>query len=131
MSNNAIRRDKDARIVAAVLSLFQSRDPSLGGAWGMDGLVRAFQAKALGNLVSSWVSQGQNLAVTPSQMEDVLGKSRLNAFAVKAGIGPSEASAVLASTLPPLIDRVTPQGRLPGKGTLESILESLHAPRAR
>jgi len=40
---------------------------------GLDGLVTTFQQKGLGDVVSSWVSSGQNLPISADQISHVLG----------------------------------------------------------
>jgi uncharacterized protein YidB (DUF937 family) len=121
----------EAEILAAAVSLLSPRSflSGLGGrrgsVSGLGRIARAFQEKGLGNVFCSWVGNGENLPITASQMADVLGRKTLIAFAARARIGVGEAGSVLASVLPELVDRMTPQGRLPGKGALEKILESV------
>ncbi len=47
------------------------------GIGGLAGLVQAFQKNGLGDIVNSWVSTGQNLPATPSQIEQGLGSDLL------------------------------------------------------
>jgi uncharacterized protein YidB (DUF937 family) len=116
---------KNPQIVAAVLSLLSTRDSSVGGSGGLAGLASAFQGKGLEDVLSSWVSTGPNRSISASQLESVLGNDTLGQFATKAGIGSGEASAVLASLLPELVNQVTPQGRVPETSSLESTLGGL------
>jgi uncharacterized protein YidB (DUF937 family) len=116
---------KNPQIVAAVLSLLSTRDSSVGGSGGLAGLANAFQGKGLEDVLSSWVSTGPNRSISASQLESVLGNDTLGQFASKAGIGSGEASAVLASLLPELINQMTPQGRVPETSSLESTLGGL------
>ena len=39
----------------------------------MGGLIQAFNQKGLGDLISSWVGTGNNAAITPEQIREVLG----------------------------------------------------------
>jgi uncharacterized protein YidB (DUF937 family) len=124
----------EAEILAAAVGLLSPRSffsglSGLGGrrgnVSGLSGIARAFQEKGLGNVFCSWVGKGENLPITASQVADVLGRKTLVAFAARARVGVGEASSVLASVLPELVDRMTPEGRLPGKGALEKIVESV------
>jgi len=111
--------------IAAVVSLLSARDSSVGGSGGLAGLVQAFQGKGMGDLISSWVSTGPNPGVTADQISSVLGATTLQQFATKAGVSHGEAGGLLASLLPTVIDQLTPQGKLPDAGALESALGGL------
>jgi uncharacterized protein YidB (DUF937 family) len=77
---------------------------------GLQGLVQLFEQQGLGHLISSWIGNGNNLPISPQQVESVLGSGRLAALAQQAGIPPEQASSMLASVLPGLIDHLTPGG---------------------
>jgi uncharacterized protein YidB (DUF937 family) len=94
-----------ANVVQAILGVL-----SEGRAGGLSGLLQAFEQGGLGHLVASWVGNGQNLPVTPGQVESVLGADRIQEIAQRAGIPPGEASQAVAAVLPHVIDRLTPNG---------------------
>jgi uncharacterized protein YidB (DUF937 family) len=81
-----------------------------GGVGGLGGLVQLFEQQGLGHLINSWIGTGQNLPVTGQQLESVLGHGRLASLAQEAGIPPEQASSMLASVLPSLVDHLTPNG---------------------
>jgi uncharacterized protein YidB (DUF937 family) len=116
---------KNPQIVAAAVSLLSTKDSSVGGSGGLAGLASAFQGGGLDDVLSSWVSTGTNKSVSANQLESVLGRDTLGQFASRAGIGSGEASSVLASLLPELVNQVTPQGRMPETSSLESTLGGL------
>lgn len=93
-------------MVQALLGLLSHQ----GGTGGLSGLVQMFEQQGLGHLIGSWIGTGQNLPVTGQQVENVLGHGRLAELAQQAGIPPGQASSVLASVLPGLVDRLTPTG---------------------
>jgi uncharacterized protein YidB (DUF937 family) len=95
------------------------------GAGGMAGLVDMLKQKGLGNQVDSWVSTGQNQAVSGTQMQDAFGEQTIQALASKAGVSPEQASGGLAQLLPQLIDRLTPDGKMPAGGALDQGLALL------
>ncbi len=86
------------------------------GIGGLAGLVQAFQKNGLGDIVNSWVSTGQNLPATPSQIEQGLGSDLLKQLAGKAGLSSGAASSQLAGLLPDLIDKLTPNGKIEAGG---------------
>ena len=98
-------------MLSAVMSL-------LGGGGGLGGLVKAFQGQGLGDIVSSWVGTGANLPVSADQLHKALGPERLSQFASQAGVAPEAAGSALASILPGLVDKLTPQGQLPADNKL-------------
>jgi uncharacterized protein YidB (DUF937 family) len=85
---------------------------------GIAGLLQQFHDKGLGGLVSSWVSTGQNLPISADQLQHVLGSQQVSELAAKAGISPDAAGSHLASLLPMLIDKLTPNGQLPQNSSL-------------
>ncbi len=92
---------------------------------GLDGLVETFKSKGLNDVMSSWVSTGQNLPISGKQIQDVLGSDLIQQFAKKLGASNQDVSGELANLLPGLIDKLTPTGQLPEKNTLEQGLKKL------
>lgn len=85
-------------------------DPQTGG---LAGLVQKFQAGGLGDIVQSWVSTGQNLPVSPEQIQSALGGGQLQSLASQLGIDTSQLSGQLAQMLPQVVDKLTPNGAIP------------------
>ena len=104
-----------SNLLQAVLQLVNN--PQTGG---LEGIVRAFQQGGLGDIVNSWVANGDNLPVSGEQIEGVLGGSVLQDLAAQLGVSPEQASGGLADVLPQLIDRMTPNGEVPQGGDLLS-----------
>ncbi len=94
---------------------------------GLSGLVQAFQQKGLGDIVSSWISTGENLSVSAEQIQNGLGTGLLQQFANTAGLSPETASSKLAEILPGIVDKLTPDGKIPESGLLEQGLNFLKA----
>ncbi len=99
----------------------------LGGQQGgLQGLVQAFAQKGLGNIVSSWVSTGPNLPVSGDQLQHALGSNTIGSLAQKAGLAPDAANSMLTQMLPMIVDKLTPEGKIPeGGGLLEQGLNIL------
>jgi len=109
---------------AAILQMIQNHPG------GVSGLVQSFHSNGLGGLVNSWISTGENQAVSPAQLQQVLGSGPVQALAQKLGISPDQASSTLSQLLPAVIDKLSPDGRLPDHSSLlqmgESLLSSLN-----
>lgn len=97
-----------AGLADGVLDIIKNKDSG-----GLAGLVQSFRDKGLGDLVSSWVGAGQNSPVSSEQIQSALGSERLKQLAAKVGIAPETAASGLALVLPKLIDKLTPDGKVP------------------
>jgi uncharacterized protein YidB (DUF937 family) len=116
---------KNPQILSAALAMLNPKDSSVGGGGGLADVIGAFQKGGLGDIMSSWVGGGPNKPVEPGALASVLGPDVLGQFAQKAGIGHADASSVLASVLPELINHMTPQGQVPQGNALDGVLGSL------
>lgn len=92
---------------------------------GLSGLISKFEQGGLGEIVSSWVGTGQNAPVSGEQITDTLGADKIKEIAGKLGVSDGQASNGLASLLPQIIDKLTPDGKLPEGSILESSLSAL------
>jgi uncharacterized protein YidB (DUF937 family) len=77
---------------------------------GVSGLASRFQNGGAGEVFASWVSTGDNRAVSADTIDRVLGSSQVQQLAQKLGVDPQQASGLIAQALPQLIDRLTPNG---------------------
>jgi uncharacterized protein YidB (DUF937 family) len=125
LGNLASMVASNPNILAAAASLLSAKDTSVGGSGGLGGVIRAFEGKGLGDVVSSWVGTGPNQPVSEGQITDVLGKDTLGQFASKAGISAASAGSVLSGLLPELVNHITPRGAAPEGEELEGALGSL------
>ena len=94
--------------------------PLLGGAaaggllsGGLNDLLRDFQQSGHAEAAQSWVSRGDNIPVTPREIEDTFGSQTINDLAAQLGMPKAELLSGLSETLPEVVDRMTPDGRLP------------------
>jgi hypothetical protein len=55
---------------------------------GLGGLIQSFERMGLGNVISSWISTGQNLPISPDQLQQVLGQGRIGQIAQSLGLHP-------------------------------------------
>ncbi|MGA3086421.1 MAG: YidB family protein [Thermodesulfobacteriota bacterium] len=81
---------------------------------GLSGLIQTFNSKGLGNVISSWVGTGENLPISGQQIQQM---------AEKLGTSKEEVSGGLASLLPQLVDKLTPNGSVPEPDMLEKALK--------
>ena len=88
---------------------------------GLAGVVDKFNTEGLGGIVSSWISEGENLPVDASQLMQVFGDSGIQELAQRVGLDPQQATDMVAKYLPTLVDSSTPNGELPENIDLASI----------
>jgi uncharacterized protein YidB (DUF937 family) len=92
---------------------------------GLAGLVETLTQSGLGDIVSSWVSTGKNLPVSPDQIVKGLGQQQVSQLANKAGVPADQIGSLLAQVLPTVVDRLTPQGKIPTDDLLQTGLNML------
>ena len=78
---------------------------------GLQGMLGKFQQAGYGAQADSWVSTGQNQPISTDALSQVLGQGQLGRIARELGMSQGEAAGGLASMLPQMIDKMTPQGR--------------------
>ena len=94
---------------------------------GVGGLMEKFKAGGLGDAAASWIGTGENIAVSPDQISNVLGEGAIADMAAKFGLTPEVLSAQIAEHLPTVVDKLTPNGAVEGEsgGLLSSVLGML------
>ena len=92
-----------------------------GGTGGIQGLIKRLTDGGLGNTVKSWIGIGENEPVEPDQLQNALGSDMVGKFASKMGISQSEAASQLSKQLPTVIDKLTPDGKLPESDNLGNV----------
>ena len=120
LSSGGVPPAQHATGLAAILEYVNS--PQVGG---VAGLQKMFQA--------GWTWQrdqfldwpGQNVPVSADQLQNVLHGGALQQVAQKAGIDPTQLTGMMASFLPHLVDKMTPNGEVPNASTLQSMLKGL------
>ena len=107
-------------LVEGVLGLLTNKETG-----GLGGLMQSFNQQGLGDIISSWVGTGNNSPITSEQVQEVLGSDVIRQLAEKSGVSIDAAKAQLAELLPSLIDKVTPDGKIPEGGLLDKGQELL------
>jgi uncharacterized protein YidB (DUF937 family) len=81
---------------------------------GLAGILEKFKKAGLGAQASSWVSTGENLPISPEQVNQVLGNDTISQLAGQVGLPPAQLSQGLSQVLPDLINQGTPSGHITG-----------------
>ncbi|RZI41258.1 DUF937 domain-containing protein [Herbaspirillum sp. HC18] len=113
--------DSRTKLLQAALSLIANN----GQTGGLNGLVERFDEVGLGNAIKSWIGTGENVPVTPEQVQQALGDGPLQQISEETGLAEPEAANQLSEMLPDLVDKLTPAGHIPqgGLGNMSALLD--------
>jgi uncharacterized protein YidB (DUF937 family) len=116
------------RLDAAAVQLAQAATELLDGALaiigqgGLNSVLDKFRQYGLGDAVQSWIGTGSNLPVSGEHVEASLGEDKISEIAERTGLPHAEVAHGLAQLLPALVDKLTPDGKLPDNQTLSTML---------
>jgi uncharacterized protein YidB (DUF937 family) len=99
-----------------------AKDGPLGG---IDGVVSKLNQAGLGDKVQSWIGAGGNEPISADEVKRAVPDAELDAVAERAGVSKDEAASSLSAVLPQLVDKLTPDGKLPDMGSLDDQLGKL------
>ncbi len=85
-----------------------------GGGGGLQGLLGQFQNAGLGSVAQSWVGHGANQSISPDQVRSVFGDQQIQQMSQQSGMPQQDLLSQLAQHLPSVVDRMTPNGQMPG-----------------
>ena len=79
------------------------------GEGGLDlaALVGGLSQNGLGEIVGSWLGNGDNKSISMDQITDLLGSEKVSEFASQLGISEESAKGALADSLPQVVDQAT------------------------
>ncbi|RFU47817.1 YidB family protein [Paraburkholderia sp. DHOC27] len=87
---------------------------------GLNGLIQQFKDKGAGDIIGSWISNGENQPISPDTLHNVLGSDTVTNLAAKAGVQPDQVAGLLSQILPHVVNAATPNGEVPAEGQLNS-----------
>jgi uncharacterized protein YidB (DUF937 family) len=102
--------------------------PVLGGLLASGGLTKilgGLKANGLSQQADSWVATGKNEPVSGADLEKAVGKEQMQEIAKKLGVSESEAADVVAKAVPEVVDKVSPEGKLPPEQDLDAAFDKL------
>lgn len=97
---------QSSNLLMTVLALIQRSG-------GLGKLLEAIRGNGLAAQADSWVGTGQNLNISPNQLQQILGASTMNDIATQFGVPQHQAGDMLAQLLPEIVNQMTPQGQVP------------------
>ena len=79
---------------------------------GVAGVLDKFRQAGYADHADSWQSTGQNLPISGSVLQEVLGSGTIGQIAQQLGVSHGEAAGGLAQVLPQIVDKLTPSGEV-------------------
>ena len=80
---------------------------------GLNDLLKQFQQSGKGDVANSWVGNGTNKPIAPTDLANALGASQINTLMAHSGLSRDELLAGLSQHLPEVVNQLTPEGRVP------------------
>jgi len=77
------------------------------GGLDLGALVGGLSQNGLGEIVGSWLGNGENVSISMDQITDLLGSDKISEFASNLGISEESAKGALADALPQVVDQAT------------------------
>jgi uncharacterized protein YidB (DUF937 family) len=76
-------------------------------------LVETFRNSGLGEVIDTWINPGANRSVEPKEVSDALGGDVVDELTRRTGLSRDQVLDGLAGILPGVVDKLTPEGRVP------------------
>ena len=110
-------------IAMALMALLASRmsasaQTPQGPLGGLGALIDRFRNNGFEDAINSWIGTGQNQAISPGQLRQALGQETVEDLSQRTGLPHGDLLSQLSNILPGVVDRLTPNGRLPSDAEL-------------
>lgn len=79
---------------------------------GLQAILNKLQQGQLGDIVGSWLGNGENQAISGDHVQQALGSDAIAQLAAKLGVDANQASETVAQLLPTLADKASPNGEV-------------------
>jgi len=83
------------------------------GEGGLGSLIDRFRQGGLEDIIKSWIGTGPNKTISPSQLHQALGPDAVEELSRESGMPKEDLLSQLSRLLPEVVDKLTPQGKLP------------------
>ncbi|MBO1332006.1 YidB family protein [Streptomyces sp. VRA16 Mangrove soil] len=103
-------------VLTSLLAAFTKGQSGSAGGNPLGGLLEQITKSGLvsQDQIDSWVGKGDNKTLTPEQVKEALPDVTLQKVAAESGVTPEQAADDIASALPQAVDKLTPDGEVPG-----------------
>lgn len=112
-------------LMGAVTGLFSGSGEIGSKLGGLSGILQKFTDNGMGDKVQSWLGKGENASLTGDEVEKALGSDTISEMAQKTGGNTTEVKNGLAGMIPGLVDKLSPDGNIPGADQIGKALGGL------
>ena len=110
-------------IAMALMALLASRmsasaQTPQGSLGGLGALIDRLRNNGFEDAINSWIGTGQNQAISPGQLHQALGQETVEDLSQQTGLSHGDLLSQLSNILPGVVDKLTPNGRLPNDAEL-------------
>lgn len=92
---------------------------------GLEKILGKMRKQGLSAEADSWVSDGENISISPEQATEVVGSDQVKKIAEQVGVPEDTAAKMIADALPQVVDKVSPEGKEPLADEVGKALDSL------
>lgn len=85
----------------------------LAGLPSLDSMLDHFRGGGHDDKVKSWIGTGPNKPIEPAELKSALGEDTIAKLERESGLSREELLRQLSTALPQVVDKLTPDGRLP------------------
>ncbi len=111
---------KSSPLMSVLMALLAAKSGGAGAMMGgLGGLVERFRRNGQGNVMNSWIGTGENEPIAPDQLENALGADTVNDLARESNMPREDLLTQLSQMLPGVVDKLTPQGRMPERSEMD------------
>jgi outer membrane protein OmpA-like peptidoglycan-associated protein/uncharacterized protein YidB (DUF937 family) len=107
--------DKSGTLLAALLALMTNQETG-----GFAGFIDRFREAGLGDMVTSWITSGDNAEISDEQVESAFGEETITTISEEVGIEREKTKEALAFMTPKVVDSLSPDGEVPDEESLLS-----------
>jgi uncharacterized protein YidB (DUF937 family) len=100
---------ENPRLMTEVIKLIQNMPD------GVSGLIKQFQDKGLGQLITGLTAPGSTQTISPEQVMQGFGSDKINALASASGMSPKNVPEKLANIFPKVLQQLAPIAKMAGK----------------
>ena len=101
----------DLKDISSALSGLMGGSEGEGGI-NLSNLLSGMQSGGLASMAASWLGDGDNENISPTQVKELLGQDKIDEFSTKLGVDQENALNGLAAALPNVIDKSSSGGSL-------------------
>ncbi len=83
-----------------------------GGGLDIGSILSNMQSGGMASMAASWLGDGDNDAISSSQITDIFGQDKISDFASKLGLSEDEAVGGLRDALPEMVDKASSGGSI-------------------